>query len=79
MMDTGAPAAPATPAEDLCSASAYQGLVGQDRAAVAAAGLEPGPKTRIYGPTDMITEDFRPDRINVVMDGTDRVLRVTCG
>ncbi|EAQ03722.1 hypothetical protein OB2597_10781 [Pseudooceanicola batsensis HTCC2597] len=64
---------------DLCSASAHQDLVGADRAAVAAAGLEPGPKTRIIGPGHAVTMDFRVDRINVELDENDRVIRVYCG
>ena len=64
---------------DACGASRYAGLVGQDRAAVAAAGLQPGPKVRIIGPDDMITMDLRMDRLNVELDRAGKVVRVRCG
>ena len=70
---------PVAETEDACGASSYQSLIGQDRAAVTAAGLEPGQKVRIYGPGAMLTMDYRADRINVELDSGDRVIKVPCG
>ena len=65
--------------EDACGASQYQSLVGQDEAAVMAAGITPGQKARVFGPDAVLTMDFRSDRINVELDGSGKVIRVYCG
>lgn len=67
------------PDPDACNASQFQHLVGRDEAAVAEAGIEPGQKTRIFGPGDMLTMDYRSDRINVELDAVGEVVRVYCG
>ncbi|MBV7407572.1 I78 family peptidase inhibitor [Maritimibacter sp. DP1N21-5] len=69
----------ATPTDDLCGASQYQDLVGQDEAAVAAAGITPGQKARVFGPDAVLTMDYRSDRINVELDASGKVIRVYCG
>ena len=61
--------------EDTCNAVAYQGLVGQD--AVVALQI-PDPK-RSYRPDEAITQDFNPERVNVVLDETDVITAITCG
>ncbi|MBV7380377.1 I78 family peptidase inhibitor [Maritimibacter dapengensis] len=67
------------PDPDACNASQYQSLVGRDEAAVAEAGIEPGQKARIFGPGDVLTMDYRSDRINVELDAAGEVVRVYCG
>lgn len=60
---------------DACNAAAYQDLVGQD--AVVALAL-PEPK-RSYRPDEMITQDYVPTRLNIVLDDTDTITAITCG
>ncbi|WP_136636423.1 I78 family peptidase inhibitor [Pseudooceanicola onchidii] len=66
-------------ADDPCGATQYQSLVGQDRAAIAAAGLEAGRDLRILGPDDMATMDYRADRLNIDLDDAGVVTRLRCG
>lgn len=66
-------------AGDTCGAGRHQALIGQDRAAIDAAGLEPGPKLRILGPDDMATMDHRPDRLNIDLDADGQVTGLRCG
>lgn len=68
---------PAIPPEpDACNAAALQGLVGQPAAAARAMELPAG--TRIVGPGDPVTADFRPDRLNIEIGADGRVARVAC-
>jgi hypothetical protein len=63
--------------EDLCSASGFQGLVGQS--AEIARMLELDRPLRIIPPDSMVTMDFRPDRINFEIDAEGRIAAVRCG
>lgn len=67
--------APAANAPDTCDAAAHQGLVGLDAASSLAL---PEPK-RLNGPTDAVTLDFNPARLNVQLDDTDNIIAITCG
>lgn len=69
----GREAAPA--AGDACGASAYQNLIGQD--AVVELSL-PEPK-RSYRLGDPVTQDFVPERLNIVLDDTDTITAINCG
>lgn len=60
-----------------CAAGAYQVLVGQLIGEVHTESL-PEPN-RIYGQGDMITMDYRPDRLNVIVGDDGRVAEVRCG
>jgi hypothetical protein len=60
-----------------CAAEAYQVLVGQPIGEIDTDSL-PIP-LRIYGPDQMITMDYRPDRMNIVLDADDIVVEVRCG
>jgi len=50
-------------------------LIGSD--AAQALSL-PEPK-RLVGPSDAVTTDFLPNRLNVALDATDTIVGVTCG
>ncbi len=65
------------PSRTECAADAYQVLVGQPISEVDTDSL-PIP-LRIYGPDQMITMDYRPDRMNIVLDEDDIVVEVRCG
>lgn len=71
-----APPAEPLPAVDTCGAEGYQGLVGQPRAALAAMTFPIG--TRLIGPDDMVTADFRPERLNIEYGRGGRIDKVSC-
>jgi len=61
----------------MCAADQYQMLVGQPIGEVHTDSL-PQP-LRVYGPDQMVTMDYRPDRMNIVLDADDIVVEVRCG
>lgn len=62
-------------AQDTCGASQYAHLVGTNIAAVT---LPADSGIRVVAPDDIVTQDFRPDRINVILDDVGVVLRLEC-
>lgn len=64
-------------AEDTCGASAFAYLVGSPRGILDTVDFPDG--TRILLPDSMATTDFRPERLNVAIDGNAEVERVYCG
>ncbi|PWE17338.1 hypothetical protein DDZ18_06535 [Marinicauda salina] len=60
-----------------CAAERYQVLVGQLRAEIDEASL-PHP-LRVYNRGDMVTQDYRPDRLNLVVGADGRIVEVYCG
>ncbi|MAP48685.1 MAG: hypothetical protein CMH90_04300 [Oceanicaulis sp.] len=61
----------------LCAAEAYQVLVGQPVGGVHTDSL-PRPH-RVYGSGDVVTTDYRPDRLNIVVGDDGTVAEVKCG
>lgn len=61
---------------DECGAAGYQGLIGQPRTALSAMNFPLG--TRVIGPEDMVTADFRPDRLNIEYGVNGRITKVSC-
>ena len=59
-----------------CDAAEYRGFIGQNIAAVT---VPTGPMLRAYGETDIITQDYLPQRTNIVYSAEGIILRVTCG
>lgn len=67
---------------DACGAGASQGVVGSNRAsadAFAAQRNAAGTPARVAGPTDAITTDVNPARLNIIVDGGGTVISVACG
>lgn len=60
-----------------CPSAAYQVLVGQPIGEIHTDSL-PSPR-RIYGQGDMVTMDYRPDRLNIVTGDDGVVIEVKCG
>ena len=60
-----------------CAAEQFQNLIGQPVDEIDRTSL-PSP-SRVYGPEDAITMDYRIDRLNVVFDATRTVIEVKCG
>ncbi len=74
------PAAPARPPQpsvpDSCGAAGLQGLVGQPKSVLARMNL---PRdSRVIGPDQAVTMDFRPDRLNIETDRDGRIARIGC-
>ena len=75
---TSASDAPPLPpeAEDTCDATDYAGLIGTPAAAVT---LPADLPHRIYPEDGIVTQEYRPERLNVVTDGAGTVSRLWCG
>lgn len=63
-------------AVDSCGAQALESFVGQQLEAVSDA-LPEG--ARILPPNSVMTQDHRPDRVNVNLDDKDVITRIWCG
>ncbi|WP_370338904.1 I78 family peptidase inhibitor [Parvularcula marina] len=61
---------------DECGAADYKSLVGSPIAAVT---LPADLNARIIHPGDMVTKDYRLDRLNIDVDEDGNVTRVYCG
>ena len=60
-----------------CDAADYRPLVGTPYADTT---FPSGPKLRVYSTADLVTQDYRPDRTNVVFDEETRlIIRAFCG
>ncbi|WP_347268037.1 I78 family peptidase inhibitor [Paracoccus sp. (in: a-proteobacteria)] len=59
-----------------CGAEQYQGLVGQSQSVLRDMMLPAG--TRVIGPRDPVTMDFRQDRLNFEIGADGRIARVGC-
>ena len=70
-----------SPSAGLCRADAAQGLVGKPRPTDEAAMQLTGAKmVRQIQPGDIVTQDFREDRVTIETDpAMGRVTRATCG
>lgn len=64
-------------AEDPCGAEPFKDLVGRPAEAVDRDAL-PEPN-RVYSVHDMVTMDYRAERLNIVIDAEGVVDRVYCG
>lgn len=73
----GVAACVAAPQENACGAAGMQDLVERDKSALAAMTLPVG--SRVIEPGTAITEDYRPDRLNIDVDATGRISGVWCG
>lgn len=62
-------------AQDTCGASQYAAMIGSNIAAVtfpAESGI------RIIQPDSIVTEDFRPERLNVIVDANGAITSLQC-
>lgn len=64
----------ATDTEDLCGASGYQSLVGQPFSEDAFSG-----NWRVLRPGLAVTQEYIAERLNVVLDENDVIVRIGCG
>ncbi len=72
-----APETPRTgaPGEDTCGAAQYAGLVGSNIAAVT---FPADANIRVIHPGDPVTQDMRPDRLNVLLDASGVIISLEC-
>ena len=59
-----------------CDAAEYRIHIGQNIATVT---VPTGPMLRAYGDTDIVTQDYLPQRTNIVYDSAGIIRRVSCG
>lgn len=62
-------------AQDACGAAQYSALVGTN---IAAATFPADSGIRVIRPGDMVTEDFRPDRLNINVDADGVITSLEC-
>ena len=67
---------PPVEAPDPCGAEGYQGLIGQPRDVLERMNFP--LNTRVIGPEDMVTADFRPERLNIEYAPNGRISKVSC-
>jgi hypothetical protein len=76
-----APPAPAVvspmPAVDTCGAAPYAAVIGQSATALERVLIM--RPLRVLRPTDPVTLDLNPTRINFIIDGAEAISAITCG
>jgi len=81
-ISSGAPAGPVagsfpTGMENTCDGERYGTLVGQDATALERVLIL--GQVRVIRPGMVVTQDYRPERINFEIGSDGRVARITCG
>ena len=66
----------APPVLEQCAAADYRPLIGTP---LAEAAIAPGDRLRVFSVNDIITQEYLPQRTNVVFDGDGVIMRVYCG
>ncbi|HET9230353.1 MAG TPA: I78 family peptidase inhibitor [Vitreimonas sp.] len=62
-------------AQDTCGAAAYRAMIGTP---IAAASFPATPQIRVVMPDSAVTEDFRADRLNVIVDASGNITALEC-
>ncbi|MBL8550832.1 MAG: hypothetical protein JNJ73_12680 [Hyphomonadaceae bacterium] len=70
------PSPPAQQGEDTCGMAQHQSLIGKRESEIDRAALPPG--ARIICPQCMVTQDFRPNRLNLFTSTEGRVASMRC-
>lgn len=60
---------------ELCDAEDYRGLIGSN---IASATLPVGPRLRAFSVDDIITQEYIPQRTNVLYESDGEIIRVYC-
>lgn len=63
--------------DDTCRAAAQSSLIGQDVTSLERVLLL--GQVRVIRPGTVVTQDYRPERINFVIDSDDVITQITCG
>lgn len=72
-----APVAETAPPPSACGMERFASLVGQPETAIPRASLPAG--ARVICATCMVTQDYRPDRLNIILSAEGRVASLRCG
>ncbi|UXU75894.1 MULTISPECIES: I78 family peptidase inhibitor [unclassified Paracoccus (in: a-proteobacteria)] len=75
-LETEVPQPAPQPEADACRAGEFKVLVGQPRLVLRDMQLPQG--TRIIGPRDAVTMDYRQDRLNFEIGADGRIAKVAC-
>jgi hypothetical protein len=62
-------------AQDTCGAAAYRAMIGTS---IAAASFPATPNIRVVMPDSAVTQDFRADRLNVIVDAAGNITALEC-
>ena len=77
VVDVGdAPAAGGAPDLEECDAADYRPLIGTP---VTETVFPTGARLRVYSEADIVTQEYIPQRTNVVFDSSGRINQVYCG
>ena len=68
---------PAVPRQDTCNAAPYLGLIGQDATALERILIM--RPVRVIRPGDLVTKDFRQERINFRINAAGMISDIDCG
>jgi hypothetical protein len=68
--------APAAEGEDTCGLARYRHLLGKHESEISPSDLP--PRARIICPQCMVTQDYRPDRLNLFTNTEGRVSSMRC-
>ncbi len=68
---------PFEPVSDQCNSLQYLSMVGAKEDAIKAGTFPQG--ARIIRPGTAVTQDYRPDRLNVHINNKGRIERIACG
>ena len=75
--DTAPAPLPAPALPDTCNATRHMGLIGQPATALERVLIM--DMVRVIRPDDMVTMDFRPDRINFYINAEETISDIRCG
>lgn len=62
-------------AQDTCGAAQYRAMIGTP---IAAASFPATPQIRVIMPDSAVTQDFRADRLNVIVDQSGNISALEC-
>lgn len=63
--------------EDTCGAASFADLIGQDATALEKTLIL--RMVRVIRPGDVVTQDFRPERINFMLNDIETIETINCG
>jgi len=79
-MERPAPPPPPPAEGGACNADAAQSFVGKPASAAEQARVASGARAmRLIRPGQAVTMDYRPDRLNVELDASDSIVKLSCG
>ena len=61
---------------ELCDAADYRPLIGSN---IAATTLPAGPRLRAFSVDDIVTQEYIPQRTNIIYQPDGTIIRVECG